>query len=442
MSRHPLLEQLYAAPYAGYAYSYPHKTAYRALEPTVSLADAWAKEDKNALFLYLHIPFCEMRCGFCNLFTVANPKADLRVPYLDALARQIKATKNALGEFRFSRLSIGGGTPTFLDLADLERMFKFLRVDLGMNLDEIPSAIEVSPGTVDREKLRLLKAVGVDRVSMGVQSFHAEIAQAMGRPVKGDVVLQALDLLAEADFPRLNLDLIYGGAGQSREKWAESLQKAVDFGPQEIFLYPLYVRPLTGLDKTAGEWDDMRLALYQQGRDFLLENGYAQVSMRMFRKPASVFQDAPIYHCQEDGMVGLGVGARSYTRNLHYSSAYSVGRKGLKNIISGYNSSSELDFSRINHGVYLQEEEEKRRYLIKSLLHAEGLNAGAYRAWFGGDVCSDFPELDMLMGCGLVVEFKAGFWRLTAEGMMLSDALGPWLYSVAVKSGMEAYKWS
>src|SRR5215510_7612472 len=95
--------------YAGYAYAYPHKTAYRALDPPVALSAAWAAERRDALFLYLHAPFCEMRCGFCNLFTTANPPASFAQDYLTALRRQAWRMREAVGAAQFSRLAIGGG---------------------------------------------------------------------------------------------------------------------------------------------------------------------------------------------------------------------------------------------------------------------------------------------------------------------------------------------
>src|SRR5438094_10410128 len=106
---------LRAGPYPGYAYSYPHKTAYRPLQPPVALRHVWTDERRDALFLYLHVPFCEMRCGFCNLFTTANPQADFTEDYLAALKRQAERVRAAIGDVTIAQMAIGGGTPTFLD---------------------------------------------------------------------------------------------------------------------------------------------------------------------------------------------------------------------------------------------------------------------------------------------------------------------------------------
>ncbi len=134
-----------------------------------------------ALFLYLHLPFCEMRCGFCNLFTTVNPQAGLVTAYLDALERQASAVDAALGPRQWARLALGGGTPTFLAPAELHRVFD-LAERLGAPLGSVPVSAETSPQTADGPRLAALRARGVTRVSMGVQSFIEAEARAAGRP--------------------------------------------------------------------------------------------------------------------------------------------------------------------------------------------------------------------------------------------------------------------
>src|SRR5690606_40791645 len=110
-------------PYQSYVYAYPHKTAYRPLRPEPLLRDVWAGEDLDTLFLYLHVPFCEMRCGFCNLFTRTGATEDLTGAYLDALDRQATAVLDALGDgASFATSAFGGGTPTYLTASELERL--------------------------------------------------------------------------------------------------------------------------------------------------------------------------------------------------------------------------------------------------------------------------------------------------------------------------------
>jgi len=323
--------------YAGYTYAYPHKTAYRTLKPPVALRDVWAAERRDALFLYLHTPFCEMRCGFCNLFTTANPPPGFAQDYMAALRRQAARTREALGRATFARLAVGGGTPTYLDEAGLESLFDVAEQTFGVDPQNIPVSVETSPLTAEAGKLRLLRGRGVDRISIGVQSFIEAEVNAVGRSQKTAVVERALDRIRNVGFPTLNIDLIYGLPGQTTGSWLESLRAALRFKPEELYLYPLYVRPLTGLGRRGQKAeDDLRPACYRAGRELLLESGYRQVSMRMFQAGQAPAADGPAYCCQDDGMVGLGCGARSYTRALHYSGEYAVGATGVREILAAY----------------------------------------------------------------------------------------------------------
>src|SRR5262245_24821989 len=145
--------------FQGYAYGYPHKTTYRPLDTPVPLADAWSAEDKRNLFLYLHVPFCEMRCAFCNLFTTTHPGAGLVTGYLNALEVQAERMRAALGPgIQVARLAVGGGTPTFLKVAELEKLFSIVRGFSGWN--HAACSVELSPATVTSGKLQLLKASG------------------------------------------------------------------------------------------------------------------------------------------------------------------------------------------------------------------------------------------------------------------------------------------
>jgi coproporphyrinogen III oxidase-like Fe-S oxidoreductase len=423
--------------FQGYAYAYPHKTAYRPLDPPIPLAEAWAAEDKSSLFLYVHLPFCEMRCGFCNLFTTTRPASPRVTQYLDTLARQFQAVVEALGpSARFARLAVGGGTPTFLTPTELAQLFQSIEGHFRGLSDPIPKAIECSPATVDRERIAVLLDHDVTRASLGVQSFVDGEVRALGRRQRAAEVRHALALLTAAGFPCVNVDLIYGIPGQTQGTWRQSLEQALEFAPQEIYLYPLYIRPLTGLDRSGLEPGDERLEFYRAGRDFLLARGYRQISMRLFRASCYAPPEGPVYCCQEDGMVGLGAGARSYTRLLHYSTEYAVGRAGVEAILAGYLQRPTASFGYADYGCRLDAGEQRRRYVLKSLLRIDGLDLADYQAQFGSTVFDDLPQLLELEGLADQIN---GQLRLTELGLELSDVIGPWLSSPAMQDRMKGF---
>lgn len=443
----PSPDVLDGSPYQSYVYAYPHKTAYRPLADRPALAELWSGEPKGALSLYAHIPFCEVRCGFCNLFTRIGAPDGLTGAYLDALDRQAARVADALGGGAgFAQAAFGGGTPTFLTAGELERLCDIVEGRMGVDLRAVPLSVEASPATATADRLAVLAARGATRVSLGVQSFVPEEARAAVRPQRRADVEAAVGRIRDAGVPVLNLDLIYGIDGQTVASWRTSLDAALAWVPEELYLYPLYVRPLTGLGRRAeaGEgdpaWDARRLALYRAGRDHLLAAGYEQVSMRMFRRADAPEAGGTEHCCQTDGMVGLGCGARSYTRELHYSFDYAVSMTEIRGIVDDYVSRPAADFGRAEVGFRMDAQEARRRHSVQSLLQCAGLDEAAYRARFGTEAAADFAaEWERLADRGWL-ERAAGALRLTAEGLAHSDAVGPAFFSARTRSAMSDYQ--
>ncbi|MBN3898227.1 MAG: STM4012 family radical SAM protein [Nostoc sp. NOS(2021)] len=439
-----LKSKIAQSPYQAYVYSYPHKTAYRPLTPAVYLPELWAQQDRQALFLYIHIPFCEMRCGFCNLFTTVSHNEDFMSQYVRTLQRQAQRMKAVLGDASFARFAIGGGTPTQLPIQHLETILNIAESTMGAKLQEIPISVEVSPETATEDKLKLLRSHAVDRVSIGVQSFIDSEVLATQRRQSTTQVEATLTRIKEMGFPTLNIDLIYGLPGQTVNSWLQSIQATLRFQPEEIYLYPLYVRSLTGLGRTEQEWDDIRLACYREGRSLLLSQGYTQVSMRMFRRVevgqgSNLSPSSPVHSCQADGMVGLGCGARSYTDSLHYSNEYAVGAKGISEILQAYIQTADESFDYAHYGFQLNAEEQRRRYILLSLLSDEGLNCASYRQQFRSEVYADFPEFSELIALNLAIKDE-DILQLTEFGIERSDTIGAWLFSEKVQELMDGYE--
>ncbi|WP_245375441.1 STM4012 family radical SAM protein [Paenibacillus eucommiae] len=432
-------DQLTADPYRSYLYSYPHKTAYRDLEPKLPLQELWRNEPAESFFLYMHIPFCGARCGFCNLFTLPDKRADVHEQYVDALERQAKQWAPYVGHKPFARFAIGGGTPTLLAPKQLSRLFDIAEGTMGFDPQKASISVETSPETITSERLGILKQRRVDRVSMGIQSFVEAEAAAIYRPQQPDEVERALELLQKFDFPLLNLDLIYGLPGQTVSSWLYSLERALAHNPGELFIYPLYTREHTIVkpDTIRQLGTDLRLECYRAARELLHSRGYRQYSMRRFAKESPITgKDILSYSCQEEGMVGLGCGARSYTRSVHYASRYGVSRKATESILADYVATEH--YNTADYGFILSEDEQKLRFVVKAILHQEGLDAAAYLERFGVRLQEDQPQLRRLTDGGLAVEHE-GVLRLTEEGMAYSDSIGDWLISPEVRERMESY---
>ncbi|MDR6719620.1 STM4012 family radical SAM protein [Paenibacillus sp. 2003] len=439
------LSEVLAFPYRSYLYSYPHKTAYRELDPPLPLGTLWERENTDTYFLYMHIPFCAARCGFCNLFTLPDRRDDTHERYVDALERQAKQWAPITSRRPYSRFAIGGGTPTLLNEVQLNRLFDIAEHVMGLDPAQASISVETSPDTVTDAKLAIMKERSVDRISMGIQSFIEAEASAIYRPQKPQEVERALEKLTRYDFPLLNLDLIYGLPGQTVESWIYSLERVLAYEPGEIFIYPLYTRENTIVkpDDIRRQGPDIRMELYIAARETLKSKGYVQYSMRRFAKEQSSSKALLPYSCQEEGMVGLGCGARSYTSEVHYASKYGVSYKATQSIIADYVATERYDVA--DYGIVLSREEQRRRFILKALLHREGLTLSDYQQRFGTDVMSDYVWLAELLTEGMA-ELESGegkqVLRLTEEGLGYSDAIGDWLISAEIREQMEGFVFS
>jgi oxygen-independent coproporphyrinogen III oxidase len=434
--------------YQGYTYSYPHKTSYTWFDTPKPLSQIWANQNLASSFLYVHIPFCEMRCGFCNLFTTTDPSEVRESKFVVALERQAHIVRSSLGEsFRVTSGAIGGGTPTILSAANLQRVFTMMQTTYGVDLQRATFSVETSPDTADDEKVAILADNKVHRVSIGIQSWFSDELRAMGRPQDIDRAHAAVQRLRNSGIPIVNIDLIYGVDGQTSESMAANIVETLRHEPDEVFLYPLYVRPLTGLGRNSKRsWDDDRLALYRVGRDALLEAGFRQVSMRRFERPTIESmgehrreEPEADYDCQRDPMIGLGPGARSYSASTHYSTDWAVGRDAVRSIIDNYIDASNEYHAHAHYGVELTSDDRQRRFVLQGLLHRTGLDVNQFVTAFGVSPLDVFAQLRELLDIGLAKLNDDSMLRLSDRGYEFSDVIGPWFYSPFVRDRMTSF---
>lgn len=188
----------------------------------------------DARHLYIHIPFCLQICPYCSFYKdIAGPgKAD---PLVDAVIREAELFGGGMAP---QTIFIGGGTPTALSLTQLERLFSGLRQHLDLSR-AAEFTIEMNPATVTARKAGLLRECGVNRVSMGVQSWDPALLKTLGRVHDAEQVLQSFSILRDAGYDNLNLDLIYGIPGQTAAQWEDSILRTIALAPEHISAYCL-----------------------------------------------------------------------------------------------------------------------------------------------------------------------------------------------------------
>lgn len=418
--------------YQQYMYSYPHKTAYRTLED-VDIQDYLPRlreEQENSL--YFHIPFCQAKCGYCNLFSVTGKGTDYVETYLNTMERQIR--QYSMDAYSFSDLTIGGGTPLYLEKNQLEHLFNMAQRVMGKK--GYPVIIETSPNQTTEEKLAVVKERGTKRISLGIQSFREEELKRLYRIHSPEQARKAVKAIQKQKFSCVNLDFIYGIPGQTKESLKETLKEAIFYEPEELFVYPLYIKNGTLLKEKQEKRAENTRALYDLVCEYLNEKGYVQYSMRRFVRK-DYMSLVPAGECGFGNTLSIGCGGRSYLGNLHFCTPYYVRQKDCVMQLDRY--LAVKDFRKITHGFFLDKEEEKRRYVIKNLLFITGLHKENYKQKFGKNVEEEFALLSVWKEKGYIKEEKNKY-ILTGEGMALSDYLGPQLISQKVKGRMQEWE--
>lgn len=235
--------------------------------------------------VYVHVPFCASRCDYCD-FATWTDRAHLADAYVDACVTDVRR-RSARGELPdATSVFFGGGTPSLLPADRLVRI-----------LDAIPRAhdaevtVECNPDSIDGEKLDAYRRGGVDRVSIGVQSMRPHVLRALGRTHDPDNVVRAIGAARDAGFARVNVDLIYGAAGESLDDWRATLLDALDLGPDHVSAYALTVEPGTPLGRmvAAGERrapdDDDQADKYLLADDVLTAAGFRWYEISNWARP-------------------------------------------------------------------------------------------------------------------------------------------------------------
>lgn len=287
------------------------------------------------LALYLHIPFCAVRCAYCDFNTYAGLER-LFGPYTAALAEEIRRAGAARGRPAARTLFIGGGTPTVLPPDLLAGAVAACRDAFDVAPDaEITS--EANPGTVDGAHFAALRAIGVNRLSMGVQSFDDAELRWLGRLHSADEAEAAFHAARTAGFNNINLDFMFGLPGQTSDTWTRTLERALRLAPEHLSLYsltvehgtPLFDRVRRGL--SAEPDDDLAADLYAQAGEMLAAGGYEQyeISNWALRRgqasgvrrqlPASSFQcHHNLVYWRHEPYLGFGAGAHSFAEERRW----------------------------------------------------------------------------------------------------------------------------
>jgi len=267
---------------------------------------------------YVHIPFCAHKCGYCDFASLAGSD-HLADRYLDALGRELEA----VGEPQeVDTIFIGGGTPTRLDAGQLGRLLTLVRRRFPL-ADGGEWTVEANPGTLDAEKADVLAGGGVNRVSLGAQSFQPDLLRALERNHSPEEVPRALDLVRPR-FPSWSFDLIFGVPGSTPGLWAADLEAALALGPSHLSCYGLVYEKGTALWKQEKAGlvrpvsEDAEREMYEHTIDRLAAEGLAMYEISNFARIGHESRHNLVYWAN-DAYFGVGLGAARYLRGVRSS---------------------------------------------------------------------------------------------------------------------------
>jgi oxygen-independent coproporphyrinogen-3 oxidase len=272
-------------------------------------------ERERRLSLYVHIPFCTAKCGYCDFNSYAGQES-LIPAYAQALLHEAEMWSAVRQGGRAETLFFGGGTPSLMPLAELERVLEGLRRHIGLTPDA-EVTLEANPGTVDEPYLSRLREMGVNRLSLGVQSFRDDELAFLGRIHSAGEARSAYRAARSAGFGNVSLDLIFGLPGQTVHRWLESLEEAIRLEPEHLSLYALTVEegtPLArdvALGRTPAPDPDLQAELYLRSAERLESAGYEQYEISNWARPGCRCRHNLTYW-RNGFWLGLGAGAHSH----------------------------------------------------------------------------------------------------------------------------------
>jgi oxygen-independent coproporphyrinogen-3 oxidase len=374
---------------------------------------------KRTIGLYIHIPFCARKCRYCDFLSFADADASLRETYVRALVLEIEGQGALYGDrFCADSVFLGGGTPSLLSAEQLSRVLSALSRAFSIARD-CETTMEANPGTLDERLLDAALSRGVNRLSLGVQALPGRLLRALGRIHTRADFLASYGAARRAGFANINLDLMFAFPGQTPSDWRESLEEALDLGPEHISFYSLQLEEGTPLhaDVSAGALaavcEDADREMYHFAVRALARAGFEHYEISNAAKPGFRCRHNLKYWSMEP-YLGLGLGAHSYADGTRFSNtedlhAYIAAAGDPARLRARAHANTRADCI--------------SEYMFLGLRKTEGVSEAAYAREFGEDIRARFgAEISRLSGEGLLEEDR-GMLRLTPRGIDISDSV-------------------
>ena len=368
---------------------------------------------KTTSSVYIHIPFCATKCYYCAFNTYTFHKEEAKA-YLTALRTEMELYAPETDPLQ--TIFIGGGTPSILSADALKQLF----ADIYTHLQVTPDAeitVECNPGTLDSEKLRVMRDNGVNRLSFGLQAMQDETLKQLGRIHTVAEFLQSYRLAREHPFENINIDLIFALPDQTMDAWQHTLNEVISLEPNHISAYNLVMEEATRFYEwwQAGELrlptEDTEADMFQYTIDTLTAHGYIHYEICNFAKPNHLARHNLVYWNNQP-CIGLGAGACGYVNGVRYTN--------IRGIVPYINRLSQRH-KPIADTERMTGHAEKAETLMLALRKREGISLEAYQDRFGEEIEVAFEDILKKWIDLQLLERTATHLRLTPRGLFLAN---------------------
>lgn len=373
----------------------------------------------NELGIYIHIPFCKQKCYYCDFVSYSNKCSEVK-EYIESLKKEIEEFD--FSNYKVTSIYIGGGTPSYIDSIYIVEILSELKEKLKCNLIEfkdIEITIEVNPGTVDTKKLNDYKKLGINRLSIGLQSTKNDILKKIGRIHTYQEFLEIYKLARETGFKNINIDLMIGIPGQKIGDLKNTLQDIIKLEPEHISVYSLIIEENTLIEKMLenGEIklpdEDLERNMYWYVKNTLELNGYNHYEISNFAKLGK--ESRHNLNCwNQEEYIGFGVAAHSYLNGIRFSNTINV-EEYIQHI----------ENNRKEENIQIEEsqslEDKKNEFMMLGFRKIQGVDIARFKEKFIDNPIFLYREnLNKLVEEGLI-EVDLNHIKLTNKGIDLAN---------------------
>jgi oxygen-independent coproporphyrinogen-3 oxidase len=366
--------------------------------------------------LYIHIPFCDHKCIYCDFYSIIT--SDNIDAFLASLKKEIKYFSNLYSKDRiYKSVFFGGGTPSLMEPEYLKEILGYLKNNFIID-DNAEITMETNPGTVDKVKLKRFKDSGINRISIGIQSFNEQELKFLTRIHDKQTAIQTVYNAAEVGFKNISVDLIFNLPNQTKDKWVTNLKTAIELPIKHISTYSLILERGTILNKMVLDGnvkiqdDDYDADLYETTIDFLLSNGYYQYEVSNFTKPGYECVHNNAYWRYQD-YLSFGTSSHSFVdgkRWWNYSS------------LKKYISEIELNNHAILNSENITEEQMHDEYVMLAL-RSSGLDLNDYKKRFSDNWIRKNNSYFELLKNEQHLLVDSNWIKLTSKGYAVCDEI-------------------